>query len=104
MPIVAELLFGWPAILIFMALATYGTWGVRVAPIVIAFFFALGPSYYLFGANNWIPVVALYIPLSLLVSIFLVRHRKPNIPRALLVPIYCFYIWLGYFVATQSSP
>src|SRR5690554_4516102 len=100
MPIVAELFFGWPAILIFMALATYGALGVRVAPIVIAIFFALGPSYYFLGANSWIPVVALYTPLSLLLSIVLIRRRKPNIPRALLVPIYCFYIWLGYFVAT----
>ena len=101
MPIVVELFFGWPAIFIFMALATFGAWGVRVPPIVIAFFFALGPSFYLLGASNWIPVVALYILLSLLISIVLVRHRKPIIPRALLVPIYCFYIWLGYVVATQ---
>lgn len=101
MPIIAQLFFGWPAIFIFMALATIGALRVRVGPIAIAFVFALGPSLYLFGANSWVRVIGLYIPLSLVISIALIRYRKPVVPRILLVPIYCFYIWLGYVVATQ---
>jgi hypothetical protein len=97
--IVAQLFMGWPAIFIFMALATFGTWCVRVWPIALALVFALGPSLYIVGMNNL--VIGLYIPLSLVISLVLVWYRKPVVPRVLLVPVYCFYIALGYFVATQ---
>ena len=101
MPIVAQLLFGWPAILIFTALATIGAWQVRVKELGFASFFALGPSLYLIGANNWIQFMGLYIPVSIGISIALVRNKKPMVARALLVPIYCFYIWFSYMVAAQ---
>ena len=101
MPIVASLLFGWPAILAFTALATIGAWHVRVKELTIALFFALGPSLYLIGANNWVQFMGLYIPLSIGISIALVRKKKPVIARVLLVPIYCFYVWFGFMVAVQ---
>lgn len=101
MPVVASLLFGWPAILIFTTLATIGAWHVRVKESVLALFFSLGPSLYLIGANNWIRFMGLYILLSIGISTALIRKRKPVIARFLLVPIYCFYIWFGIMLAAQ---
>ena len=101
MRIVASLFFGWPAILIFIALATIGAWRVRVKELTIALFFALGPSLYLIGAANWVQFMGLYILFSIGISIALVRKNKPVIARVLLTPIYCFYIWFGYMVASQ---
>jgi len=101
MLLVLQLFFGWPAILLFIGLATVAAWISNQQMMIAAFVFSLGPSFYVVGWNSWIQLVGLYIPLSLVASIALIKYRKNLIPKLLLVPIYVFYSWLGYVVATQ---
>jgi hypothetical protein len=101
MPIVVQLFFGWPAIGIFLTLATLGAWLPNNKAAAGSIVFALGPSLYLFGGNNWVQLVGIYIPISLVLSIVLIRYGNNLLPKLLLVPMYCFYVWLAYAVLTQ---
>jgi hypothetical protein len=62
---------------------------------------AFGPSFYIATGKGWIQLAGLYIPLSLGASIAFIKYRKNLIPKLLLVPMYIFYSWFGYVVATQ---
>jgi len=101
MPIIVQLFFGWPAIVIFVILATLGAWLPNSKITSSSIVFALGPSLYLIGGNNWVQLVGIYIPISLVVSIMLIRYGNYLLPKLLLVPIYCFHFWLAYVVQTQ---
>lgn len=101
MQIVAQLIFGWPSIIIFIVVATIGVSLNSKKLVSIALVLSLGPSLYLIGASNWVQLVGLYIPLSLVISIVLIGHNRFLIPKVLMGPIYCFYIWFGYVIANQ---
>ena len=99
--IILQFLFGWPAIIGFQLLATLGTWKPNWKLVLIALAWSLPSSLYLFGGNGWIQLAALYIPLSLGLSIYLLHKKQTVVPKLLLVPIYAVYSWLGYVVLTQ---
>jgi hypothetical protein len=99
--LVLQLFFGWPAIGLFIGLATVAAWLSNQHMMIAAFVFSLGPSFYIVAGNGWIQLAGLYIPLSLGTSIALIKYRKNLIPKLLLVPMYVFYSWFGYVVATQ---
>ncbi|MEQ8314757.1 MAG: hypothetical protein RL839_04790 [Gammaproteobacteria bacterium] len=102
MPIeVVQLIVGWPAIVLFVAMATLGAWRSSQRIVLAGLILSLGPSFYLLGGGYWIPLAGLYIPLSLSFSIMLIRNKNYLLPKVLLAPIYCFYAWLGYVVVTQ---
>jgi hypothetical protein len=90
-----QVLFGWPGIVAFVCLATVAAWLCFPRLMLVAFALSLPNAYYLFGGNNWVHWMALYIPLSLFVSAVWLRRGQVLWPRMLLVPVYAFYIWLA---------
>ena len=101
MGLILVVLLGWPAIIMFLALATIGAWLPNQKMMIMALCFSLGPSLYIFWGNGWIQLLGVYIPLCLGISTLLIKHQKFLIPKLLLVPMYIFYTWFGYAVATQ---
>ena len=101
MQLIAQLFFGWPAIVLFLVLATLAAWLPDEKIMLAALFLSLGPSLYIFGGTGWIQLLGIYIPLSLGVSILLIKYKKYLLPKVLLIPMYIFYILLGYAVYMQ---
>lgn len=101
MGIIVQLLFGWPAIVGFLAVATVAAWRPSKDLMVAALFWSVPNFFYLFGGNGWIRLVALYLPLSLGLSIFLLEKKLTVLPKLLLCPLYGFYAWLAYAVVSQ---
>lgn len=98
---ILPLLFGWPGIMIFILFATFAAWTSNIQFMVAALIFCLPNSFYLFGGNGWIQLAALYIPLSLGLSIYFIKIGKSLVPKILLGPVYGFYIYFGYSVLAQ---
>lgn len=96
-----QILIGWPTILAFVTLATIAAWRPNHILMVVALIFSLPSSLYLFGGNGWAPVLALYIPLSLIFSAVLLKNGQYLLPRIMLLPIYGVFAYLGYAVLTQ---
>lgn len=101
MQLVVQFIFGWPGILLFLGLASIAAWRANHKVMIAALFFSVGPSLYIIGGNGLVQLFGLYIPLSLGVSIPLIKHRQCLVPKILLIPMYSFYVWLGYAVVTQ---
>lgn len=99
--IIFQFLLGWPAIICFLLLATVGAWKPSKSLMTAALVWSLPSSLYLFGGNGWIQLAALYIPLSLGFSIFLIHRKQIVAPKLLLVPVYGIYTWLGSIVLNQ---
>ena len=93
--------FFWTAIILFITMATVAAWKGGHILMTTALVLSLPSSLYLFGGNGWIQFVALYIPMSLGVSIILVKKKDRLTPKLLLLPTYAFYAYLGYAVVTQ---
>ncbi len=98
---IQQLFFGLPGIVIFILSATLAAWLTNYALMVFALAWSLPSAFYLFMGNGWIQLAALYVPLSLALSIYLLKREKPLIPRLLLLPIYALYLFLGYSVLNQ---
>lgn len=98
---IVQFIFGWPAILLFMSIATLAAWRNSYVLMALALAVSLPSTLYLFGGNGWIQLVAFYIPISLGVSVVLIRKRIRLAPKLLLLPIYGFYAYLGYAVVAQ---
>lgn len=99
--ILLQFLLGWPAIVSFVLLASAGAWKPSKKLMAFALVWSLPSSLYLFGGNGWIQLAALYIPVSLGMSVFLIDRKQTILPKILLVPIYVIYTWLGMSVLTQ---
>jgi hypothetical protein len=95
------LLMGWPAIIGFVLLASYGAWQNKAIPLAIASIWSLPNSIYLLTGNNWVQFAGIFIPVSLVISAVAVQLEKAWPARVLLLPIYGFYLWLGRVVLTQ---
>jgi hypothetical protein len=98
---IIQLLMGWPAIIGFTLLASYGAWKGKAVPLAIASIWSLPNSIYLLMANNWVQLAGIYIPLSLVISAVVVQSGKAWPARIVLLPVYGFYLWLGRVVLTQ---
>ncbi len=98
---IIQIIFGWPVIVLFMLLATYAAWARKRTPMIIACLLSVLPSLYLIGGDGWIQLLAVYIPVSLSFSIFLMSKKMYLAPRILLIPAYGFYGWLATAVITQ---
>ncbi len=101
MQMILLFLFGWPGILLFMMLATIAAWKPSPMLMTGALILSLAPSLYLFGGNGWVQGFAFYTPLSLAMSIMLIKNKRYWPPRYMLIPVYVLYAWFGYTVLTQ---
>ena len=101
MRMIAVFFFGWPAIAIFLILATAGAWLSNRKAMLGGLAFSIGPSLYLVGYPSWVRLVGVLVPIFLCVAYILVREKKLLFARIVLVPIYCFYVWLANLVLTQ---
>lgn len=98
---ILQFIFGWPGIILFVAIATGASWKKSYKLMSTALVLSLPSSLYLFGGNGWIQLVALYIPISIGASVILIKNNISTIPKLLLLPIYVFYAYLGYAVVSQ---
>lgn len=98
---IVQVLFGWPGILTFIVLATIAAWAPNKMLMVVALAWSLPSVFYLLLGNGWTRILALYIPISLGISIYFIMNKKQFYPKLLLFPIYVFYACLGYTVVTQ---
>ena len=101
MRMIPALFLGWPAIAIFLILATAGAWLSNQKAMLGGLVFSIGPSLYLIGYPSWVRLVGVLIPVCLFMAYILVREKKLLLARAIIVPIYCFYAWLANLVLTQ---
>ena len=99
--ILIQLLFGWPAIICFMALATIGAFKSNKKLMVVALIWSLPNTYFISGYNGWIQFAVLYLPISFGVSVYLVESKWNIVPKLLLIPAYAFYAALGLAVVNQ---
>jgi hypothetical protein len=88
-------IFGWPAIVAFLVLATAAVWWRSQRLMLLALVFSLAPSLYMLGGNGWARWMALYVPLTLCLLTVLLKRAQARIfwPKLLLTPIYAFYSW-----------
>ena len=93
---IQQILFGLPGILIFIGSASLAAWLPNYGLMAFALAWSLPSALYLFTGSGWIQLAALYIPLSLGLSIYLIKCEKILVPRLLLLPIYSLYLFLGY--------
>ncbi len=101
MRMIAVLFFGWPAIATFLAFVAVGAWHSNQKAMLIGLAFSICPSLYLIGYPGWVRLVGVLTPVFLFIAYRLVREKKTVLARALVVPIYCFYVWLANLVLTQ---
>lgn len=97
-----QLIFGWPGMALAMVLAITGIYLRKRWLLLTVGVLLLPSSFYFFGANNWVRLMGIYIPLSAFISAFYVESNR-LVPALLLTPIILFYSWLGYSVATQVT-
>jgi len=71
-------------------------------PLILASIVILPSSFYFFGGNNWVRLMGIYIPLSMLSSAYFIAKSR-LLPALLITPIILFYVWVGYSVATQVT-
>lgn len=93
--IIFQFLLGWPAIICFVLIATAAAWRPSKNLMIVALVWSVPGSLYLLGGNGWIQIDALYIPLSLGLSVFLIHRNQIMAPKLLLVPMYAIYVLLG---------
>ncbi len=94
------IVFGWPAILIALALAVTGIVREKRVWLIAATILVLPISFYLFGSPRfwWL---GLSIPLLLSGASFAVSRRRNKIAWALLVPVLGIFGWLAVLVAGE---
>lgn len=100
------IIFGWPGILVFLAITTIAIGRSDYKLLIAALILSLPSCLYLAGANNRFTLAAAYIPISLGISAYLMRKKINNkvnnlVPNLLILPVYLFYAHLGYLVYTQ---
>jgi hypothetical protein len=98
---IQQIFFGLPGILIFIGSATLAVWLPNYGLMVFALAWSLPSAFYLVTGSGWIQFAALYVPISLGLSIRYIKHEKLLIPRLLLLPIYALYLFFGYSVIAQ---
>jgi len=98
---IQQIFFGLPGILIFIGTATLAAWLPNYGLMAFALAWSLPSAFYFFTGNGWIQFAALYVPLSLSLSIYLLKHKKLVLAKLLLLPIYALYLFIGYSVITQ---
>jgi|GEM_PF-1077658 len=91
-----QIIFGWPAIGLFLALAAIAVWRRKTALMVAAFIVALPGAWYLWGTSGWTKWMAFYLLISLGASAYFLYKRNDLIPKLLLLSLVVFYAWLRY--------
>lgn len=92
----------WLATCSFIVLATIAAWLPNHKLMLVALVLSLPSTLYVIGGSNgWSQLAGLYIPMSLLLSFWLIRKKHLALPRVMLLPIYWLFASLGYFVYTQ---
>ena len=79
--------FGWPAVVLSVALAACGILSRKPVLLLVAAVVAVPFAYYISGAENWIAVVGPAIPLTLAAGAYAVKHRRFWAAWGLLVPL-----------------
>ena len=89
--------FGWPAVLVSVVLAAAGIVSRRPALLIVSAPF----SYYLGGAETWVALAGLTLPLVLVAGAYAVKRCLFWLAWALWVPFVGGAIWLAIVVLSQ---
>ena len=99
-PLFAQLLIGWPGIIVSFVFSVLGCIRKRYMWSVLGAVFALPISLYL-GATPGLKYLMAFLPLFQLCSAFAVHKRVQWLSWVLLVPFVATMIWLANVVLTQ---
>ena len=100
-----QIIFGWPFMIIALALSVGGVALKRSVLVVAGALFFMPPSLYLSGYPG-IRWLAILLPFFILGAAYLVREKRHEIALLLLLPPFGVVLWLAYFVMeqTRNSP
>ena len=96
----AQIVFGWPAIITSLVLSAAGILFRRPFLVALGAVFFIAPALYLSGypAIRWF---GLLLPVCLFGAAYAVRKKKPVIAWLLTLPALVASVWLAYLVLTQ---
>jgi len=100
-PIFAQIIFGWPFIILSLLLAVTGVIGKRPALLVAAALFFTPPAWYLSGypSIRWFGIT---LPVFMLGAAYSVKRGKAGIAWALLSAPILVSAWLAFLVIAQN--
>ena len=101
--IAVSMMFGWPAIILFIVVAVIGLRLRNYKLLIVAMVVSLPNCYYLFMASNWIRVAGITIPLLFAISSFAIKNNLIVLVKVILVLVCIFYLYLAYTVFFQSG-
>jgi len=96
-----QIMFGWPGIAAFLLVASIGVMYRCHQALIVAAVISVPNCFYLFGANNWIRIAAVFIPLSLIFSSYAIQRDWHLVSKIVLSPIVMFYSYLVCAVLNQ---
>jgi hypothetical protein len=96
----AQIVFGWPAIITSLVLCIAGLIAKRPMLVVLGAVFFIAPGLYL-SASPAVRWFGLLLPLCLFGSAYALRQKKPWIAWLLLLPALIASAWLAILVLTQ---
>jgi hypothetical protein len=98
--ILVQIIFGWPAIILSLALCIAGVIWMKVWPVVIGAIVLIPASWFLSGYPP-LHGLAPLLPLILLGAAYVVYRKKKLLAGLLILPAIVFYAWLAVIVITQ---
>ncbi len=93
--------FGWPAVGVSVVLAAAGIVSRRPVLLIVSALVAAPFSYYLGGAETWVALAGLALPLVLVAGAYAVKRCLFWLAWALWVPFVGGAIWLAIVVLSQ---
>lgn len=99
--IIAQIVFGWPFIILSLALAFAGILVKRQGLLVASAIFFIAPAWYLSGypAIRWFGML---LPLSLLGAAYYVKKDSLRLALLLVLPALIVSAWLAFLVMSQN--